>query len=164
MDTAAWRSLSAQDRAVYVEIARVYKGSNNGFLSRSVRQLSSLANINKDTVSRCLGRLVERGFLECATPGGFSRKTPHAAEWRLTVHRCDRTGTPPTKAFLDWRPEIQNAVRNEGPPVRAKGTVTAPLEVGCPKTGDNNGNIASPTGPSNSDTYTSSHRLGRAHG
>jgi hypothetical protein len=158
--SAAWQALKPQDRAVYLEVARVYNGSNNGYLIRSVRQLAELANINKDTAGKCLGRLVDLGFVECATPGGFSRKTPHAAEWRLTQYKCDRTGAMGTKAFLRWRPEMQNAVRNEGQAVRNEGTVVALGGVHCPKARDGSAPIEGLAGPLVSDTYTSSHRQG----
>lgn len=158
MQTEAWRSLSPAERAVYVEVARVYSGSNNGFLARSVRQLADLTNINKDTAGRCLVRLQDRGFLECATPGGFSRKTPHAAEWRLTQHKCDKTGAPPTKLFLKWSAQIQKPVRNEGQTVRIRGTVIRLPEANCPKPRDGKPHLGDPIGPLVPDTYTSSHR------
>jgi len=100
----AWRSLSAQERAVYLELATVYNGSNNGALALSVRDAAVRANIAKDTAARAFHTLVERGLAECVTPGGFSRKTPHAAEWRLTCYKCDVTGQRATRAFQSWRP------------------------------------------------------------
>jgi hypothetical protein len=138
-NTAAWSTLKPQDRAVYIEVARVYNGLNNGSLARSVRQLADGANINKDTAGRCLKTLVERGFLECATPGGFNRKVPHAAEWRLTVYRCDRTGALPTKAFMKWQPQSQTRSPETGRPVRKQGTVVVSLALNGPKLGDDKG-------------------------
>lgn len=103
--SAAWRSLSAQEQATYIVIAAAYNGSNNGRIAVSVRTVAECANVNKDTASKCLGTLQARGFIECASPGGFTRKVRHAAEWRLTLYRCDRTNTPPLKPFMRWRPE-----------------------------------------------------------
>ncbi len=105
LESPAWRSLTAQEQAAYVAIAQVYNGSNNGRLAVSVRQVAERANVNKDTAGRCLATLQAKGFVECASPGGFSRKVRHAAEWRLTLYRCDRTQAPPLKAFMRWRPE-----------------------------------------------------------
>jgi hypothetical protein len=163
-DSAAWRSCTPADRAVYIEVARVFNGCNNGFLGRSVRMLGDLANINKDTAAKSLIRLMERGLLECATPGGFSRKTPHASEWRLTVYRCDRTGQAASREFLKWRPKMQNAVPNEGQSVRNEGSVTPLKAVNCPKPGDSKAPFPNMNGPLVSDTYTSSHRQGVANG
>lgn len=105
LNSPAWRCLSAQDRAAYVAVAMTYNGANNGYLAVSVRQIAEHANINKDTAAKCLGRLQKLGFLELVTPGAFSRKVRHAAEWRLTFYKCDRTHALPSKAFLKWRPE-----------------------------------------------------------
>jgi aspartyl-tRNA(Asn)/glutamyl-tRNA(Gln) amidotransferase subunit A len=55
--------------------------------------------------------LQDRGFIECVTPGAFSRKIRHAAEWRLTHLVCDASGRLPGKPFMRWRPtEKQNTV------------------------------------------------------
>jgi hypothetical protein len=163
-DTPAWRSLKPSDRAVYIEVARVYNGTNNGFLARSVRQLSDLANVNKDTAGKCLIHLVDVGFLECATPGGYSRKTPHAAEWRLTQYRCDRTGAVPSKAFLQWRPKSKTRSPESGQSVRKEGTVGGLMGSNCPNPRDSKAQLAAVGRPLVSDTYTSSHRQGAPHG
>ena len=104
MRTAAWQSLPPPDRAIYLEIAMLFDGTNNGRLALGVRRAAELVNVNKDTAARCFQRLQDRGFIECAQPGGFTMKLRHATEWRLTQHRCDRTHQPPTKAFLRWAP------------------------------------------------------------
>jgi hypothetical protein len=46
----------------------------------------------------------------CVTQGAFSRKSPHASEWRLTFNTCDVTGELAGKAFMRWGREKQNAV------------------------------------------------------
>ncbi len=116
MGTPAWLSLTPAGRAVYLEVARLYNGSNNGLLGLSVRDAAKRCRINKDTAARALRILEARGFIECVVPGGFSRKTPHAAEWRLTEWRCDASHALPSKAYQHWRPtggagEPQNTVR-----------------------------------------------------
>ena len=125
--TPAWLSLKPADRAMYCELARVYNGANNGRLALSVREGANRCNINKDTAAKSFRRLEERGLIECATPGGFSRKTPHAAEWRLTEWKCDFSGAPATKAYQSWRPpmaDCKNRSETKGQPVRKEGTVT----------------------------------------
>jgi hypothetical protein len=42
------------------------------------------------------------------TKGAFSRKSPHASEWRLTFNSCDVTGELASKAFMRWGREKQN--------------------------------------------------------
>ena len=104
LESPAWRSTNPAARAVYLEVARLYNGRNNGLLALSVRDAADRCRINKDTAGRALEALRTIGFIECVTPGGFSRKMRHASEWRLTVETCDRTGALPSKAFMRWRP------------------------------------------------------------
>ena len=109
--SAAWSSLSPAERAVYVEIEMRFFGSNNGRIGLGVRAAADACNISKGTAAKCFSRLVDTGFIECATPGGFSRKDPHASEWRLTRTRCDVSGQSASKAFMHWRPTAENAER-----------------------------------------------------
>jgi hypothetical protein len=105
MESAAWRSLTAAARVVYIEVRRRFNGVNNGWITLSVRDAAERCNINKDTARKALATLQDLGFIECVTPGGFTRKVRHATEWRLLDERCDKTGALPTKAFMRWRPE-----------------------------------------------------------
>jgi hypothetical protein len=40
LDSAAWKSLSTAARAAYIELARLYNGTNNGTLALSLRVLA----------------------------------------------------------------------------------------------------------------------------
>jgi hypothetical protein len=104
MNSAAWQSLSPAERAIYIEVARLYNGSNNGFLGLGVRAAAERTNVNKDTAAKCFAVLVARGFMEPAQQGQFNRNARRATEWRLTIHKCDRTHQLPSKAFMSWRP------------------------------------------------------------
>ncbi len=104
LDSAAWLSLSPGARVVYIEINRRYNGSNNGYLALSVREAAERCRVNKDTVTRIILELCEKGFIEVASPGAFSIKSRHAAEYRLTAEACDRTQAKASKAFMSWRP------------------------------------------------------------
>lgn len=116
LESPAWKSLSPQERAILLEVARLYNGQNNGFLALGVRAAAEGANVNKDTAAKCFRGLVDRGFLELAQAGEFNRNrfsgdelqaTCRATEWRLTCHRCDRTHRPASRAFLQWQPEAK---------------------------------------------------------
>lgn len=102
--TAAWASLSPAERAVYVELVRRYRGDNNGELVLGVREAAAACNISKNTAARAFAVLGKRGFVEVVVPAGFSRKDRVATVWRLTVHRCDVSHQPPSRAFMRWRP------------------------------------------------------------
>jgi DeoR/GlpR family transcriptional regulator of sugar metabolism len=79
-------------------------------LRLSVRRASERCNIARGTAHRAFVELQERGFIELVTKGAFSRKSPHASEWRLTFNTCDVTGELPSKKFMSWGREKQNAV------------------------------------------------------
>ena len=118
LDTPAWLSLSPAERVTYVYLVKQYDGTNNGALRGPDRGIAEDCNINRATAARAKRVLEERGFIELATPGGFSRKVRHASEYRLTFHQCDLTGAVPSKAFQKWRPLAPQAGQgnaNRGP-------------------------------------------------
>ena len=58
-DPASWKKkLRPNTRAVYVEISRIYDGSNNGRIGFSVRTAATRCRIAKDTAKRALDELV----------------------------------------------------------------------------------------------------------
>jgi hypothetical protein len=103
LNSPAYLSLSCPARALLVEVTRLYNGRNNG-------RASERCNIARGTAQRGFAELQERGFIELVTKGAFSRKSPHASEWRLTFNTCDVTGELASKAFMRWGREKQNAV------------------------------------------------------
>ena len=125
METAAWQSLNATQRAIYLEMAARYAGpgSNNGKLPYSIREAAESLRIGKTTAARALDVLEQRGFVVPMTKGAFSRKVRHATEWRLTEFPCDVTHALPSKEFARWSPEIQNTV----PPQTSTVPETGPI-------------------------------------
>jgi hypothetical protein len=110
LNSPAYLSLSCPARALLVELTRLYNGRNNGQIGLSVRRASERCNIARGTAQRAFAELQERGFIELVMKGAFSRKAPHATEWRLTWLSCDVTGELPSKKFMSWGREKQNAV------------------------------------------------------
>ena len=104
MQTEAWQSLTPASVRVWIELTSRFNGRNNGIIALSARDAAARCNIAKDTATKSFAELVEKGFLECATPGGFTRKVRHATEWRLTHLPCDQTRQLPSKAYFKWRP------------------------------------------------------------
>jgi hypothetical protein len=120
MDSPAWKNLKAVERAIYIEIAKRYNGTNNGFIVYSVRQAADELKIGTSTAARGFKRLQTHGFIVAEQRGAFHWKIDvtglrhrPASEWRLTEWPSDRAiGTEskyPTKEFTQW-PEIQNTV------------------------------------------------------
>ncbi len=102
LQSPAWRSLSPAARAVFIEAAAFYRGDNNGYIGLGVRILAERAGVGRDTVSRCLTELEDKGFIERTYGGTFSRKNRRASEYRLTHYKCDRDHRPASKAFMQW--------------------------------------------------------------
>jgi biotin operon repressor len=84
MATPAWKSLSGNQRAIYVEMAARYNGSNNGRIHFSTREAASAVHISRATAWRALVVLQECGFIVQTTRGGFNvkNKQRQAPEWR----------------------------------------------------------------------------------
>jgi hypothetical protein len=116
MKTPAWRDLDCVARCAYLEIASRYagRGSNNGRIPYSLREMADALGTSKATAMRALERLQSHGFVVMTKRGAFSVKVRVATEWRLTEHPCDVTGEMATKDFARW-PQNQNTVSNENP-------------------------------------------------
>jgi Helix-turn-helix domain len=100
LNTDAWKGLSANARAVYVQIGFRYDGFNNGRIAFSVRDAAKECGLAKDTASRALKELVDLGFIEETRHGGLSRKTRIASEWRMTAFKCDLIGALKSCLFM----------------------------------------------------------------
>lgn len=108
--SAAWRSPSANARAIYIEVAARYAGpgSNNGRIPYAVGEATEALNIGRATACRAFEQLQDRGFIVAVTKGAFSLKKKHATQWRLTEFGCDVTSAWATKDFMRWQPSVKN--------------------------------------------------------
>jgi hypothetical protein len=100
----AWQSLDGNCRALYIELARRYRGpsSNNGKIP--FREAATSLHIGRSTGQRCFGRLIELGFIKIGKRSGFNLKGRAATEWLLTEFPDDTAGvfTAATKDFMKW--------------------------------------------------------------
>ena len=96
----AWRTLPPASRAVYIEIAQRYNGSNNGEISLSVREVARLVHIAKDTATKAFHELEDKGFIRRHVCGSFNWKLKHATTWILTEHPFNDQSA--TKDFTRW--------------------------------------------------------------
>lgn len=107
LNSLAYRSLSCNARALYIEFKLRYNGGNNGELSMSVREAcASIGRKSTNTVDPTLKELQEKGFIRPHTLGAFTRKFRHATTWILTEYEF--AGKPATKDFMRWRPGDKN--------------------------------------------------------
>jgi hypothetical protein len=123
LDCPAWLSLSPVARSVFVELARLFNGSNNGFLALSARAAAERVGCSKNTAALAFHELQKKGFIEIAQAGYFDRKSSHAAEYRLTLHECHRTHQRASKAFMPWRPDQPS--KSEAGPIRGTASPTS---------------------------------------
>lgn len=138
MQSEAWLNLSGSAVKVLLALAALEKGDNNGAFFLSVRTGAERTGLGKDAVNRALHELQDKGFIYCATPGGFSRKTPHAACWGLTwvagpkgsEHRA------PSHAYEQWRPTKKRGPRKPDSAVPEIGTVAQNSTPDCPDNAD----------------------------
>lgn len=115
LDSAAWRSLSAGARAVYIMLSQRYAGpgSNNGQIPLSVREVVDELRVGKATAHGYFLELQERGFIEVVIRGTFTRKDRRATEWRLDEYPCDTSGELALKRFMRWEPGRNFTVRSQ---------------------------------------------------
>ena len=144
LDAPAWKSLPANARALYIELARRYNGSNNGRISYSVREAAQALRVSLSTASHLLRNLQDRGFIVCTKRGAFSLKTTKdASEWRLTEYDSDAPVAHASKDFMRWQPPegVGIATLNRQPShhrkfktrlPQPKHTVTPAEAHGCP--------------------------------
>lgn len=103
LNTPAGLSLSPHEMAVLIRVMQFYKGENNGKIFLSARHAGKLANMNKNTAAKVLTALVDKGFLEVITPGGFSTNGGKATCYEITCYPA-RKGKPAKNTFQSWRP------------------------------------------------------------
>ena len=97
----AWQSLDGNARAIYIDLAMLYRGTNNGQIGFSTRQAAWAVQVSPATAARAMIQLQDRGFIVAVTKGNFTRKR-QATRWRLTEFDCDVTGQPASRDFAAW--------------------------------------------------------------
>ena len=107
MRSKAWRSLSAQEVAVFIRVAFRYKGDNNGELALSARDAALEAKVSKNTAAKALRSLCNKGLLKLITPGGYSTNGGKASEYALTCVPISN-GKPASREYQDWKPPLKN--------------------------------------------------------
>jgi hypothetical protein len=135
LQSPAWRSLPGNARALYVELAARYNGSNNGRIPYSIRQAIEALHIGSHTAIRLLALLQDRGFIVCTKKGAFSMKAVRdASEWRLTEYQDDVRPDYPTKEFMRWQPfepESNEPPKSKTRLLRRNRTVAQAKPHGC---------------------------------
>ena len=124
----AYRSLSVYSKCLLDELKNRYSGENNGDIHLSTREGAELLDCSKNTITKSLRELEERGFIRPKRKGSFNLKTKDATTWILT--REPYRNEPATKDFMRWR--RPHAAPNMAPLGAAQGSELGSenLEVG----------------------------------
>lgn len=128
LNSPAWRSLGPASRAIYLELAKIYNGSNNGEIGLGVRRVARLIHIAKDTASKCFRELEAKGFIRRNVCGSFDWKLKHETTWILTEHPFGSALA--TRDFMRWQPEDSKPGPKRGRNCPNSGTSAAP-DVAC---------------------------------
>jgi hypothetical protein len=115
LNSAAWNSLPGDARALYIQIAQRYNGSNNGRIPYSVREAVQALGVSKGQAKYLFDMLLDRGFIICTRRGAFSLKTvKDASEWLLTEYASDHPPAYATKEFMHWNGDFESVSQFRG--------------------------------------------------
>ena len=79
-----FRALSADAKAVWLEIHLGFHGSNNGSIGFSVRQAAECLHSGMRRAKKAIDELIAAQFIICTRGSSFNMKTGRAREWMLT--------------------------------------------------------------------------------
>lgn len=101
LESEAWKHASPEARCIYIAIRQRYNGTNNGELALSCRDAAKVIQGSKNTASRKLNELMEKGLIKNCHKGVFRNRW--ASTWILTNENYN--GLSPTGEWKQWRPE-----------------------------------------------------------
>jgi hypothetical protein len=160
----AWQSLSANARALYIEMAARYNGSNNGRIPFSVRDAAKRVHIGKNAALAAFTALQQRGFIIVTKRSAFSVKTKSATEWRLTEFSSDTDHSFATKDFMRWSPDTVPVAGRTVPVAGQYGTCSETVVTKVPRNSTRSGTVkAENSAPRSRHGYTYSLPGGRGH-
>ena len=100
LGSPAYRDLSGDARALYIEFRRRYSPSRNGAIPFSIREMAKSINRTEKTATKALNQLISHGFVRRHFKGAFSLKIQHASEWELTEYPIGEN--KPKKDFMKF--------------------------------------------------------------
>lgn len=128
----AWATIKPGPRALYIELKRRFKGSNNGAIYLSHRDAAVALNVHRNTVGAWFRELEQRGFIRLTVaphlgPSGIGEASVWALEELPT-----QDGKPAGKAFMRWN-EKQKPRTKIVPPRHKKQDVKRKMEAEHPQ-------------------------------
>ena len=101
---ASWLDLDPKARCIYIELRRLYCGTNNGELWLSCRDAAKVAKCGKSTASIMFKQLEAHGYIKPSGKGHFGNK--HASRWILTNELYDGIKTD---EWVHWSKKKNNS-------------------------------------------------------
>jgi hypothetical protein len=80
----SYRALSADARAILVDMHLGFHGYNNGEIVFSIRQAMECIRSGSERAKRAMDQLQKHGFIVCHSNSSFTMKTKKAREWEIT--------------------------------------------------------------------------------
>lgn len=134
VDSPAFQSLTPLAECLYWRLCRRagYKGSRNGEVFYSVREVATEFAVNKDTASAAFHLLQARGFIVPTRIGSLGIEGQgRATTWRLTDFPVP--GDPrPTREYQSWQPGHDFPVKKSRPPLHRKQKPVPLSRTPCP--------------------------------
>jgi hypothetical protein len=113
LKTPAYRALAPSSRALLIELAMLFNGSNNGSLYLSQRDGAALMGVSDTTAAkRAFDELQDLGFIVLTRDAHFNVKAADASRarcWRLTWQHTNTKG--PTCEYQTRQPEPATSER-----------------------------------------------------
>lgn len=105
MDLPAWTTLTPVAQALIVNLLTRYRPQEPNRFQVSDRTATELVRCSRNTASKALAELEDRGWLRVARVGRMSGpKAKRASVYSVTAFPAD-IGEAATKDFLRWRPD-----------------------------------------------------------
>ena len=87
-----YRALSADARAVLIDMHLGFHGHNNGAIAYSLRQAMECLHSGSERAKRAIDQLQSSRFIVCRRASSFNLKTKRAREWEITFQQLPNGG------------------------------------------------------------------------
>lgn len=94
LDSSAWLRLSAHARCLLIELARQFRGCNNGDLCATFSVMHPRGIGSRGTLHSALRELLASGLIEQTRQGGKNRCSLYALTWEAIDDCRDGRGRP----------------------------------------------------------------------
>lgn len=97
MDSPAWKALPSRALKLVLDLARQYRGSNNGDLSAAWRIMEPLGWNSRDTLAKAIADALRLGMIEKTRQGGLHRCSLYALTWHAIDECSGKLDVPATR-------------------------------------------------------------------